>query len=246
MHRHRGRRPQRTSKSATMPSFADVARRGRTCRRRPARGPRSGRRLDEPARCGTIGCGRRSTRRGPTGARPCSAGGRFAGCLRLDGRRRSRSPTTQARREPSPSPLLRTEFDVTAPVASARLYVTSLGVYQMFVNGAEVSDALLSPGWSTLRQADRRQHLRRHRACSESAANALGGVLGDGWYRGRLGWNPGKDRCHYGTELGLLAQLEVTYDEWHHRHRRHRRLVARRHRIDPQRRHLRRLHDRPA
>ena len=36
-------------------------------------------------------------------------------------------------------------------------------------------------------------------------------ILGDGWYRGRLGWNPGRDRCHYGSELGLLAQLEVTY-----------------------------------
>ena len=113
-------------------------------------------------------------------------------------------------REPSPSPLLRTEFDVAAPVVSARLYVTSLGVYQMFVNGVAVSDALLSPGWSTYGKRivantyDVTQLLR-------GGTNALGGVLGDGWYRGRLGWNPGRDRCHYGTELGLLAQLEVTY-----------------------------------
>ena len=47
--------------------------------------------------------------------------------------------------------------------------------------------------------------------CCESARTPLGGVLGDGWYRGRLGWNPGKDRCHYGNELGLLAQLEITH-----------------------------------
>ena len=52
-------------------------------------------------------------------------------------------------REPSPSPLLRTEFDIAAPIVSARLYVTSLGAYQMFLNGAEVTDALLSPGWSS-------------------------------------------------------------------------------------------------
>ena len=34
-------------------------------------------------------------------------------------------------------------------------------------------------------------------------------VLGNGWYRGELGWE-GK-RNHYGERLGLLCQLEVTY-----------------------------------
>ena len=111
--------------------------------------------------------------------------------------------------EPSPSPLLRTEFALTAPVVSARLYVTSLGVHQMFVNGAEITDALLSPGWSTY---GKRIVANTYDITSmlRVGSNALGGVLGDGWYRGRLGWNPGKDRCHYGAQLGLLAQLEVT------------------------------------
>jgi alpha-L-rhamnosidase len=112
-------------------------------------------------------------------------------------------------REPSPSPLLRTEFDIAAPIVSARLYVTSLGAYEMFVNGAEVTDALLSPGWSSY---GKRIVANTYDVTSlvRVGRNALGGVLGDGWYRGRLGWNPDKDRCHYGSELGLLAQLEVT------------------------------------
>ena len=113
-------------------------------------------------------------------------------------------------REPSPSPLLRNEFDVDAPVASARLHVTSLGVYQMFVNGTAVSDELLSPGWSTY---GKRIVANTYDVTGllRVGTNALAGILGDGWYRGRLGWNPGRDRCHYGRELGLLAQLEVTY-----------------------------------
>ena len=37
----------------------------------------------------------------------------------------------------------------------------------------------------------------------------LAGVLGDGWYRGRIGWDPEDDRGRYGRQLGLLAQLEV-------------------------------------
>ena len=39
--------------------------------------------------------------------------------------------------------------------------------------------------------------------------NAIGAILGDGWYRGRLGFTPGEDRCRYGHDLGLLLQLEV-------------------------------------
>ena len=113
---------------------------------------------------------------------------------------RSRWPTTRAQRQPSPSPLLRNEFDITAPVASARLYVTSLGVFQMFVNGAAVSDELLSPGWSTYGKRivantyDVTDLLR-------VGKNSLGGILGDGWYRGtsrlepRQGPVPLRDRA---------------------------------------------------
>ena len=37
--------------------------------------------------------------------------------------------------------------------------------------------------------------------------NALGALLGDGWYRGRLGWEDGTEQ--YGTELAAFAQLDV-------------------------------------
>ncbi len=40
-------------------------------------------------------------------------------------------------------------------------------------------------------------------------SNVISATLGDGWYRGRLGWNPEGDRCNYGEELGLIAQLEI-------------------------------------
>ena len=37
--------------------------------------------------------------------------------------------------------------------------------------------------------------------------NTLGALLGDGWYRGRLGWEDGTEQ--YGTELAALVQLDV-------------------------------------
>ena len=41
----------------------------------------------------------------------------------------------------------------------------------------------------------------------------LGLALGNGWFRGRLGWSG--DRALYGAELGALAQLEITFADGH-------------------------------
>ena len=41
--------------------------------------------------------------------------------------------------------------------------------------------------------------------------NAIGAVLGDGWYRGTLAW--GDNWAVYGKKLGLLLQLKITYND---------------------------------
>lgn len=108
-----------------------------------------------------------------------------------------------------PSPILRAEFEQSAQVASARMYVTSLGVNRIFINGSAVSGDLLAPGWSTY---SRRLVAYTYDVTSmiRTGTNAIAGVLGDGWFRGRLGWSPGEDRCNYGDTLGLVVQLEIT------------------------------------
>ena len=93
-------------------------------------------------------------------------------------------------------------------MVKARLYVTSLGVHRVSINGTPVSDELLNPGWSSYRH---RLLAATYDVTSQLRAgpNVIAGVLGDGWYRGRLGWDPTNDRCRYGTDLGLIAQLEL-------------------------------------
>lgn len=117
-------------------------------------------------------------------------------------------PEDPGREQQSPSPLLRHEFSLDAEIVKARLHVTSLGVHRVFINGEPITDELLNPGWSTY----------EHRILSATydvagllteGVNAIGAMLGDGWYRGRLGWDPEGDRANYGSELGLIAQLEV-------------------------------------
>ncbi len=110
---------------------------------------------------------------------------------------------------PQPCPLLRHEFDVRAGVAKARLYVTALGVYEAQLNGDTVGDHVLDPGWTSYNYRLRYQTFDVTSLLREGR-NALGAMLGDGWYRGRLGFDGGR-RNIYGDRLALLAQLEIDY-----------------------------------
>ncbi|MFL6009957.1 MAG: alpha-L-rhamnosidase N-terminal domain-containing protein, partial [Rubrobacteraceae bacterium] len=47
----------------------------------------------------------------------------------------------------------------------------------------------------------------------EEGRNALGAVLGDGWYAGFVGFDPKHRGAHYGSQPQLLAQLEVEYED---------------------------------
>jgi len=109
---------------------------------------------------------------------------------------------------PQPVPLLRRVFRVGGPIASARLYVTSLGVYEARLNGQRVGEALLTPGWTSY---DHRLQYQTYdvTALLREGENVLGAMLGDGWFRGYLG-NKGF-RNVYGDRLALLAQLQITY-----------------------------------
>lgn len=112
---------------------------------------------------------------------------------------------------PQPAPYLRHEFEVRGTIAHARLYATALGVYEAQLNGVVVSDTVFDPGWTVY------PHRLRYQtydvtALLQEGRNALGVVVADGWYRGRLGFHGGK-RNNYGERLALLAQLEITYTD---------------------------------
>jgi alpha-L-rhamnosidase len=108
----------------------------------------------------------------------------------------------------SPAPHFRKEFSIAKQVASARAYVTSHGYYELHINGNKVGDQVLTPGWTSY---SRRLQYQVYDVTSmlQQGANAVGAVLGDGWYRGTLptGW------AIYGKQLGLLMQLHIIYSD---------------------------------
>jgi alpha-L-rhamnosidase len=92
-------------------------------------------------------------------------------------------------------------------VKRARLYITSLGVFQAYINGAPVGDHFLAPGWTSY-------HHRLNYEVFDIAPllregeNVIAVEVAEGWYATRLGFHGGR-RFIYGDEMALIAQLEI-------------------------------------
>ena len=106
--------------------------------------------------------------------------------------------------------MLRRDFTLRANISSARLYVTSLGLNAVELNGKRVTEDLFRPGWTSY---EKRLQYDTYDVTTflKPGKNAIGATLGDGWYRGRSGWS--RMRNGYGAKLGLLAQLVVRYKD---------------------------------
>lgn len=107
-----------------------------------------------------------------------------------------------------PSPYLRKSFSTKKKIARATAYVTSLGMYEARINGKRVSDACLTPGWTAYNQ---RVQYQTYDVTSmlTTGDNVVGAVLGNGWYRGFIGFS-GQNNF-YGKDLALLFQLDIEY-----------------------------------
>ncbi|MGW6719635.1 family 78 glycoside hydrolase catalytic domain [Streptomyces sp. NPDC054995] len=106
---------------------------------------------------------------------------------------------------------VRRQFTLSRPVHRARLYVSAHGLYEVEINGGRVGDDALSPGWTVYpeRLRYRTYDVTSHLSDGE---NVIGAWLGDGWYRGRFGFDGGT-RNIYGTDQSLIAQLEIAHDD---------------------------------
>jgi alpha-L-rhamnosidase len=108
----------------------------------------------------------------------------------------------------NPAPLLRKEFRTQKMVIKAILYVTARGLYRVHLNGVRAGDQEFTPGWTSYHKRLQYQ-VYDVTGMVKNGDNAIGVILGDGWYRGNIGWQG--ERNLYGDKTALLLQLKITF-----------------------------------
>lgn len=105
-------------------------------------------------------------------------------------------------------PLLRKSFHVNGTIKKATIYATALGLYELELNGRRVGDSYFTPGWTSYSNTLQTQTYDVTDLL-QTGENAIGALLGNGWFKGQLAWDG--QRCIYGDRLALLMQLHIRY-----------------------------------
>jgi alpha-L-rhamnosidase len=109
--------------------------------------------------------------------------------------------------------MLRTRFATRAgkSIARAKMFVTAMGAYEVYINGERMGADWFAPGDSQFRETlcyyayDVTKMLR-------SGGNTLGAILNSGWYTGYMTFSPG-NLNFFGDTEALLAKLVITYSD---------------------------------
>ncbi|MAZ27470.1 MAG: alpha-L-rhamnosidase [Cytophagaceae bacterium] len=108
------------------------------------------------------------------------------------------------------SPVLRSDFSLDKKIKHATATITSHGIYEAYLNGKKIGDAFLTPGWTSYNKRLQYQVYDVTDLLNQGD-NAVGAMLGSGWYKSALGW--GDNENIYGDDLALLLQINVEYSD---------------------------------
>ncbi len=117
--------------------------------------------------------------------------------------------------EDDPAPFMRRAFQIAGQVRSARLYITGLGLYESWINGTRVGDAVLDPLWTNF---SKRVFYATYDVTDliHDGENVLGVTLGNGWFNPlpmrMWGYLNLREHLTVGRPM-LLAQLEIELED---------------------------------
>lgn len=107
--------------------------------------------------------------------------------------------------------ILRRTFEVRRAGKRARLYLCGLGVYEVYLNGEKVGQEYLAPGYHSydfhlqVQTYDVTEYLK-------TGENEIQIWLGDGWFRGRLGFDGGYTNL-YGDRTYAIGELYMEKED---------------------------------
>ncbi len=99
--------------------------------------------------------------------------------------------------------------DAEKEITSARLYISGLGMYAAFVNGAQAGDEVLTPYYSDYHTEVQYQTFDITEQIRRETENEMVVFLGNGWYKGKFGL--GRTENNFGSEYMLLAEIHIQY-----------------------------------
>lgn len=109
--------------------------------------------------------------------------------------------------------MLRTGFKTASDkkILKAKMYVTAMGAYEMFINGKRVGEDWFGPGDSQFRETIC-YYAYDVTTMLENGTNTMGSILSPGWYTGPMTFTPGNYNFFGDTEA-LLVKLVITYTD---------------------------------
>ena len=108
-------------------------------------------------------------------------------------------------------PVFEKEITPTGPVREARLYISGLGLYEASFNGEKIGTEYLTPYCDNYNACVQYQTYGVTAQLQE--AGTLSVTLGDGWYKGRFGFDDHTGKGFYGDEWKLIAELHLLYED---------------------------------
>lgn len=110
-------------------------------------------------------------------------------------------------KEETVCPVFVRRFLLKKPVKKARLYATACGVYEAHINGKKAGELFMAPGWTSYHHRLQYQTYDITELLEEE--NEIAVMVGNGWYKGELGFDAKPD--NYGDRTALLAMLRIEY-----------------------------------
>lgn len=107
--------------------------------------------------------------------------------------------------EETACPIFVKEFDVPEGIEKVRIYATSLGVYEIKLNGEKVGDTFFAPGWTNYKK--RLQYQTYAVDGIKPGRNKIEITVGNGWYKGIFGFD-----CRpniYGDQAAALVEIHL-------------------------------------
>ncbi|OMG00844.1 alfa-L-rhamnosidase [Paenibacillus sp. FSL R7-0337] len=106
-------------------------------------------------------------------------------------------------------PVFQKIFTAEKDIQSARLYASSLGVYEISINGNRVGDHYFAPGWTNYKERLQYQTYSLDGLLEQQ--NKIEITVGNGWYKGIFGFTCTPN--HYGDRVAAIAELHIVYTD---------------------------------